>query len=89
MISVNPRSPPLSLLVLYHLLREQYRVLAACHTHSSVSNAGVTDRQRAVFGTIDRDRRGYQLAFTLVWKDGNSLLFCTVEPFFYGHSFGL
>ena len=31
---------------------------------------GVSEKQRSLFGLIDRDRRGYQFAFTLVWKDG-------------------
>lgn len=30
----------------------------------------VPDRSREVFGSIDRDRREYQLGFSIVWKDG-------------------
>ena len=83
MINAHPSYPPLSLIVLYNMLCEKYRVLPACHSHSSVSSLGVSSQLRQAFGNeeIDRNRHGYQVALTLIWKDGK-IIFNLVSDFF-------
>ncbi len=74
MINAHPSYPPLSLIVLYNMLSDKYRVLPACHSHSSVSKLGVSSQLKQAFGNqeIDRNRNGYQVALTLIWKDGKN-----------------
>ena len=69
-VNADPSSPPLSLFILYHLLSDQIPVLGATHIHSSVSK--VTDTLRQAFGNHTSDRTNYQLALTLIWKDGEA-----------------
>ena len=81
-ISANPASPPLSIAVLYQLLSQQYSIISACHTHSSV-RTGVSDKLKHALGNngIGQSRGNAQLALTLIWKDGKSTCyyccFCT------------
>ena len=74
-ISANPSSPPLSIAVLYSLLSQQYKVLTACHTHSSV-RGGVSDKLRQGLGSngTGQTRGSAQLAITLIWKDGKFII---------------
>ncbi|XP_036913738.1 aminoacyl tRNA synthase complex-interacting multifunctional protein 2 isoform X2 [Sturnira hondurensis] len=67
-ISANPASPPLSLLVLHRLLCGRYKVLSTVHTHSAVKN--VPENLLRCFGeqTNKQPRHEYQLGFTLIWK---------------------
>ncbi|XP_062999133.1 aminoacyl tRNA synthase complex-interacting multifunctional protein 2 isoform X2 [Elgaria multicarinata webbii] len=68
-INANPSLPPLSLLVLHSLLCENYKILSAVHTHSSVKS--VPENLLKCFGeqTKKQSRHEYQLGFTLIWKD--------------------
>ncbi|XP_075383641.1 aminoacyl tRNA synthase complex-interacting multifunctional protein 2 isoform X1 [Tenrec ecaudatus] len=70
-VNANPAQPPLSLLVLHHLLCERYRVLSAVHTHSSIRS--VPGNLLTCFGEQTTKQPGprheYQLGFTLIWKD--------------------
>ncbi|KAK6481749.1 aminoacyl tRNA synthase complex-interacting multifunctional protein 2 [Huso huso] len=69
-INANPSQPPLSLLVLYSLLCERYKVLSAVHVHSSVSS--VPAHLLKCFGeqvNHNYSRHDFQLGFTLIWKD--------------------
>lgn len=69
-ISASPSSPPLSVFILHSLLSEQYRVMTACHTHSSANS--VPDQLKRVFGSngVTTSRNNYQLGITLIWKQG-------------------
>ena len=71
-VSADPSCPPLSLLVLYQLLCEQQPVLSSCHVHSSASS--VPDRLRKLLHNKAEvsDRSLYKVAFTLVWKIGET-----------------
>ncbi|RXM32902.1 Vacuolar fusion protein CCZ1-like [Acipenser ruthenus] len=72
-INANPSQPPLSLLVLYSLLCERYKVLSAVHVHSSVSS--VPAHLLKCFGeqvNHNYSRHDFQLGFTLIWKDGSA-----------------
>ncbi|XP_026994991.1 aminoacyl tRNA synthase complex-interacting multifunctional protein 2 isoform X2 [Tachysurus fulvidraco] len=69
-INANPARPPLSLLVLHGLLCQSYRVLSSVHVHSSVSS--VPPQLLSCLGprhTESHNREGFQLGFTLIWKD--------------------
>ncbi|XP_063790548.1 aminoacyl tRNA synthase complex-interacting multifunctional protein 2 isoform X2 [Pseudophryne corroboree] len=68
-INANPSVPPLSLLILHNLLCEQYQVLSAVHTHSSVAH--IPEPLLKCFGeqVNKKSRQDYQLGFTLIWKD--------------------
>ncbi|XP_060748688.1 aminoacyl tRNA synthase complex-interacting multifunctional protein 2 isoform X2 [Tachysurus vachellii] len=69
-INANPARPPLSLLVLHGLLCQSYRVLSTVHVHSSVSS--VPPQLLSCLGprhTESHNREGFQLGFTLIWKD--------------------
>lgn len=68
-INANPASPPLSLLVLYRLLCDHYKVLSTVHKHSAVKN--VPENLLKCFGeqTQKQPRHEYQLGFTLIWKN--------------------
>nr|XP_020655213.1 aminoacyl tRNA synthase complex-interacting multifunctional protein 2 isoform X1 [Pogona vitticeps] len=68
-INANPSRPPLSLLILHSLLCENYKILSAVHTHSSVKS--VPEKLLKCFGEQSKkeSRHKYQLGFTLIWKD--------------------
>uniref|UniRef100_UPI00358DFAF5 aminoacyl tRNA synthase complex-interacting multifunctional protein 2 n=1 Tax=Myxine glutinosa TaxID=7769 RepID=UPI00358DFAF5 len=69
-INANPSSPPLSLLVLYGLLKKRFRVLGTTHVHSSVHS--VSSALRSCLGGSTGgtgSRQEYQMVFTLIWKD--------------------
>ncbi|XP_048408023.1 aminoacyl tRNA synthase complex-interacting multifunctional protein 2 [Stegostoma tigrinum] len=68
-INANPSEIPLSLLVLHGLLCQQYKVLSSVHVHSSVQNVPSKLWNCLGEGNCSHSRRGYQLGFTLVWKD--------------------
>ena len=74
-VSAQPSAPPMALLVLQQMLSKQYKVLTACHRHSSA--VGVTEQHMSVFGdgglAVTTDRNSYDMVFTLIWKDGNTL----------------
>uniref|UniRef100_A0A8C4QLN5 Aminoacyl tRNA synthetase complex interacting multifunctional protein 2 n=1 Tax=Eptatretus burgeri TaxID=7764 RepID=A0A8C4QLN5_EPTBU len=69
-INANPASPPLSLLVLYGLLKKRYRVLGNTHVHSSVRSISSALRS-CLGGSMGQTgfRQEYQMVFTLIWKD--------------------
>lgn len=69
-INANPATPPLTLLVLHSLLSQRYRVLSSVHVHSSVS--AVPPPLLRCLGpphALSYARQGFQLGFTLIWKD--------------------
>lgn len=71
-ITANPRSPPLSVFVLSHMLADQYGVLLTSFVHSSARNI-VSQQLLNVFNAhrgIVTDRNAYQLGITIIWKDG-------------------
>lgn len=66
-VSADPDSPPLSLLVLYKVASEMFKVFATSYVHSSV--VGMPQNLREVFqngGCTNRDEN--EVAFTLLWK---------------------
>ena len=72
-IGASPSNPPLSVLVLSHLLSQQHCILHHCHVHSSAS--GVADKLTSAFGGSGDTlaRNSYQLAVTLIWKKGKCI----------------
>lgn len=73
-VSADPDSPPLSLLVLYKVASEMFKVFATSYVHSSV--VGMPQNLREVFqngGCTNRDEN--EVAFTLLWKKSKYLLF--------------
>lgn len=69
-VSADPDKPPLSLLVLYRLACEKFKVFGSSYTHSSVIS--VSPKLRQVFqngGSVERDN--CEISLTLVWKKGN------------------
>ncbi|XP_071501616.1 aminoacyl tRNA synthase complex-interacting multifunctional protein 2-like [Diadema antillarum] len=70
-IYANPNNPPYSLLVLYELLKQQYRCMTRVHAHSSVSS--VPEKLLRYFeenGIHAASNRGdNQLSLTLIWKN--------------------
>ena len=66
-VSADPESPPLSLLVLYKVASEKFKVFASTFVHSSVIK--MPPSLQNVFQNGDRSsREGNDVAFTLVWK---------------------
>ncbi|XP_013407676.1 aminoacyl tRNA synthase complex-interacting multifunctional protein 2 [Lingula anatina] len=68
-ITANPSSPPLSLFVLYQLLQQQLRTVGSMHVHSSVTS--VPENLKVFQNGFQSNRRDYQLAITLIWKNVN------------------
>ena len=68
-VSADPENPPLSLLVLYKVASEKFKVFASTFVHSSVIK--MPPSLQNVFQNGDRSsREGNDVAFTLVWKKG-------------------
>ncbi|XP_078692546.1 aminoacyl tRNA synthase complex-interacting multifunctional protein 2-like [Branchiostoma floridae x Branchiostoma belcheri] len=70
-INANPSSPPLSLFILYELLKQQFRCFGSVHVHSSVENVaeGLCKCLGNGIRADLRNRTDFQLAITLIWKD--------------------
>ncbi|KAJ8319330.1 hypothetical protein KUTeg_004421 [Tegillarca granosa] len=78
-ISVNPNSPPLSLFVLYELLKQQYKVGAKTYVHSSAVN--VPEKLTSIFTNDGTKERGdNHLMITVIWKDVSNGPTLMVEP---------
>ncbi|XP_066291410.1 aminoacyl tRNA synthase complex-interacting multifunctional protein 2-like [Branchiostoma lanceolatum] len=70
-INASPSSPPLSLFILYELLKQQFRCFGSVHVHSSVENVpeGLCKCLGNGIRSDLRNRTDFQLAITLIWKD--------------------
>lgn len=71
MISADPSSVPLSLLVLLKQLSSQCKVLTSTFVHSSATDTPDKLRSFLQAGAKVEARSSYQLAITIVWKKGN------------------
>ena len=76
MVSADPEKPPLSLFILYELIKKQYKVLGTSYVHSSVM--AVDPRLTgAILNGSQVTRGSHQIALSLIWKKGNVFfLFC-------------
>ena len=70
MISADPSSVPLSLLVLVKQLSSQCQVLTNTFVHSSATDTPEKLRSFLQNGEQFKARSSYQLAITIVWKKG-------------------
>ena len=68
-ISADPEKPPLSLFVLYELIKKQFAVLGTSYVHSSVLSLDPHLREAIVNGS-QMSRGSHQIALSLVWKKG-------------------
>nr|KAG5714662.1 hypothetical protein BaRGS_000150 [Batillaria attramentaria] len=69
-VSVDPDTVPLSLLILLSQLSDQYRVLTSAFVHSSATDAPERLRNFLQNGTQTGPRSNYQIALSIVWKKG-------------------
>ncbi|KAK7507652.1 hypothetical protein BaRGS_00001587 [Batillaria attramentaria] len=67
-VSVDPDTVPLSLLILLSQLSDQYRVLTSAFVHSSATDAPERLRNFLRNGTQTGPRSNYQIALSIVWK---------------------
>ncbi|KAH3782582.1 aminoacyl tRNA synthase complex-interacting multifunctional protein 2-like [Dreissena polymorpha] len=66
-INADPNAPPLSLFVLFEMLKQRYSVLATSYVHSSVSDVNPRLTEMVVCGS-QTARGNHQVALSLVWK---------------------
>lgn len=76
-INADPSKPPLSLFVLFELIKQKFSVLATSYVHSSVT--GVDPRLVEMIKNGSQVTRGsHQLALSVVWKKGiNTCTLCS------------
>ncbi|KAL3863178.1 hypothetical protein ACJMK2_004946 [Sinanodonta woodiana] len=78
-IHADPNQPPLSLFVLYEIMKSKYQVLATSYIHSSVINAD--KKLTTVFPNATASRRSQnQLALSFIWKKVNTDPELVVNP---------
>ncbi|KAL4232221.1 positive regulation of aminoacyl-tRNA ligase [Mactra antiquata] len=66
-INADPSSPPLSLFVLFEMLKQKFRVLATSYTHSSVTN--IDSKLCELIKSGSQVTRGdHDIALSVVWK---------------------
>ncbi|XP_074647967.1 aminoacyl tRNA synthase complex-interacting multifunctional protein 2-like isoform X2 [Tubulanus polymorphus] len=68
-INCSPSSRPLSLCILYELMKTRCRVLTASHLHSSINDSASLAKFNDLFVANGSSRLDHEVALTLIWKE--------------------
>ena len=69
-VSADPEKPPLSVFILYELMKKQFKVLGTSYLHSSVISMDPRLKEAVLAGS-QVTRGNHQLALSLIWKKGS------------------